>query len=205
MTAEAQRLLVLDQQVWLIGGVRRVAGRASIGLQDLVDDFLRVVRLVMALVADLARFDVQQMARVRRVRTVAQHALATLHRRVDVGLVQAHLVFRVTGVTELVAFAFHGGLGHEPVTQMALFALLLLDDGMNVLHAHVLVGEGLVAGEAIAVAEALLGIRRRPAQDAFRLRLSVRDLEARAEDQQRDADQAAECPSWCRHYRALAR
>ena len=80
MAAEAERLLVLDQEVGLIRSVRRVTCGAAARLQHLVNGLLLVVRLVVALVAQLAGIHVEEVIGVRRVRVVADRALPGLER-----------------------------------------------------------------------------------------------------------------------------
>ena len=175
VTAEAQRLFLLDEEVRLLRSVRRMADGAAVRLDDLVGDLLRVGRLVVALKADLRRFRREQVGGIRGMRVVAQHARPALDGGVDVRLVQPELVLRMAAVTEFVAVLLHDAPGHQAVTQMALVAGVRPDDGMDVLHAQVLARELLVAPAAQAVlpAEALTRGLRVSAERPLLRRLSL--------------------------------
>ena len=84
---------------------------------------------------------------------MASGAFRSLEGRMNGLLVKTDLLFGVAGIANLVALFLQDQLSHQAMPHMAVFALLLLDRRMNVLHPHVLVGELLMAVEAVPPAK----------------------------------------------------
>src|SRR5512132_2274776 len=137
---------------------------------------------------------------------VAEDALSLFNRGMEMRLCQPDLLFRMAAVTQLVAVQLHGPLRDEAMAKMTGLALVFLDDGMDVLHAHVLVGEVLVAAETIAAGKPLsLGLCP-TAECPLPGLLAVRRLQSHAQQDDRAPRQRPERRlSLCRHHFILLR
>src|SRR5574341_1434562 len=158
VTGQTQGHRRLQQEVLLVGAVGRVAGEAALRRRGRVHDLPLVRFFLVAPVAGLAALGLHQVARRGAVRIVAVGAPAALEGRVDVLPVEPDLPPGMTLIAELVALLLHDGLGDQPVPQVARLALVCLHRGMEILHPEVLLGESLVAIEAVLLRE--LGFRR---------------------------------------------
>ena len=86
---------------------------------------------------------------------MAERAVSGLQGRMDVWLCQPYLLLAVAGKAESVARLLQQQLRNYPVTDMAILALLLLDDGVNTLHAEVFFCKFGVAVETVLLHEFL--------------------------------------------------
>ena len=148
VTGEAQRGLRLDEQVGLGGAVGAVADPAPLLLEDGVDHLLLIRLFLVARVARLRAFRLQEMAPLGAVRVVARGAFSRFQDRVDVGLVQPDLLLGMAGVAQFVPVLFQQELGNDPVPEVAIFALPFLHAGVQGLEGEVFLGKLLVAVEA---------------------------------------------------------
>ena len=159
MTAETERRCCFDQQVFFIGTVSQMTGRASLFRLYLMHDLLLVVGLLMTLEARLIPLLLEQMDSRRRVRIVTGNAFPPFQHRMHIRFVQPYFFPAVAGKTDLIAIFFQEKLGDDPVPQVAPFTVLLFDHSMNILHAHVFVSELLVTIEAILAGKPWAGLR----------------------------------------------
>ncbi len=87
------------------------------------------------------------------MRIVAGRAFSAIQRRMKVLFGNPDLFLRVAIEAQVVAVLFQDEFGHDAMPQMAILALFLLDDRMNILHAEVFFSELRVAVETILARE----------------------------------------------------
>jgi hypothetical protein len=124
MAAEAKGDLGLYEEVFLVGTVGEMAGRAAFSLTYLMDYFLFIILLFMTLITSLVPFRFQQVTCLRGMRVVALNTFSILQYRMHIRFVHPDLFFAVAGVADLVA------------------------DGMHIFHRQIFLCEFLVAIEA---------------------------------------------------------
>ena len=134
VTGNTQRDRRLDQQVFFVGSVGEVARLASARGQDFVDGFLLVAFLLVALVAKLGTFRLQEVTRLGGVRVMARGAFPARQCGVNIGLVHPDFLLAVAGVADLVALFLEDQPRNDPVADMALLAFFLLGHGVHIFH-----------------------------------------------------------------------
>jgi hypothetical protein len=149
MAGEAKRGLPSLQEVWLVRTMRKVADLTALPLHRPVTHFLLIIFLLMALIASLLPFRLQQMACLGGMGIMAGRASASLQGGMNVGLVQTYLLFGVAGITDLIPLFFQQKLWDQAMPEVAVLTFFLFDNRMNILHSQILFGEFLMAIQTI--------------------------------------------------------
>jgi hypothetical protein len=87
------------------------------------------------------------------MRVVTRDAALALQSGVDFGDVELHVLDAVAFVAELIPIPLEKQLPDDPVTEVAVLALPVLDDLVDVVFGHVLFNELVVAVQAILLLE----------------------------------------------------
>ena len=149
MAAKAEWSLSLYQKVFLVRTVGKVASGAPFLLEDLMYNFLFEIFLLMALITDFIAFCLQQVFRLGGMGIMTLNAFSPLQHGMNIRLVHPYFIFTVAGIADLISFFLKNQFRYQTVPEMAIFALLLFDRSMYILHCHIFVGKFLVAVEAV--------------------------------------------------------
>jgi hypothetical protein len=121
----------------------------------------REILFLVTFEADLVAFGAQQVRRIGCVRIVAGGARAPRQGRMHSSGVESQVFDAVAFITDLVALLLQEELADNAVSKMAIFALSVLEDFVNVRHRKVLLDGFCVAIQAVFALEfALLRMRR---------------------------------------------
>jgi hypothetical protein len=129
---------------------------ASVGFQNLMDNFLFKDILFVARITGFLALCFEHIPPVRCMRIVAGGAPSFRKRSVYYGLIQPDAVFFVTRKTKLVPYFFEEQFRDHAMPQMALIALLVLHGSMDALHAEVLIRKFRMAVETVLSRKPLL-------------------------------------------------
>lgn len=157
MTSEAKNRFTLYQEIFLIGAMGKMAGCASLCLQDFMNPLLFKGFLFVALIAGFISFRFQQPACLRGVGVMTSNTFALLQNRMNIGFIQPDLLFAVAGEAKIIAIFFQEEFGHDSMAEMAVFALLFFYHGMNIFHSQVFIHKFLVAGYAFLTGKSRFG------------------------------------------------
>ena len=149
VTIKAECRVSFGQEILLVRTVSHVAGSAAILGQDFVHHLFLEVLLFMARITRLVPCRGQQVRPLGRMGVMTGRALSLDKRRMHELLVEFDLFLAMTPKAELVPLLFQEEFRDDAVPQMAIFAFLLFDRRMGILHPHVLVFELLVAVKAL--------------------------------------------------------
>jgi hypothetical protein len=125
-----------------------VAGLAPVLLQYVMDHFVFIFFLAMALITILLAFRFQQVLSLGSVRIVTGNAVPLPDRGVNAFQVQAEFFLAVAGKTDFFPGVLQQQLRHDSMPEMAIFALPLLYACMDGFHGQILLCELLVAIQA---------------------------------------------------------
>jgi hypothetical protein len=138
MARNAELCRCHGEQIRLCRGVCAMALPAAVIFNPVVHDVARIILLLVTLEADRTPLGAQQIRRIRCVRIVARYAGALLEGRVYSLGVESEIFGAVTFETDLVAFLLQQELTHNAVSKVAIFALAILHDFVNIRHRKIL-------------------------------------------------------------------
>lgn len=156
VATKAEDGLPFDEKVPLIRTVGKVARAAPLRSEEgLVDDLLLVLFLPVTGVTNLVCLSPEQVPRRRSMGLMAHGALASREGRMDMGLLKAEFLSRMTRVAEVIALLLEEKFRKETMAKMTRFTSLLLHDGVNLLHPQVAIRELRVTVETVLRGESL--------------------------------------------------
>jgi hypothetical protein len=132
------------EKISLIRTVGEMAVVAGLFYQYLVHHFLFIFFLFVALVTKFTAFSSEKMVRLGCVGIVTSDAFFFFQSGVHYRFVKSYLLFLVAGIAHLIPLLLEYQTWNYSVTEVAFFALLLLDYRVHTFHLEVFIGEGLV-------------------------------------------------------------
>jgi len=144
---------IILEKIGLIRAMGEMTGVAGLFLQDLMNYFLFVVLLVVALVTGLLACRHEEVACLGCVRVVAVGAFSFFQCRMDYRFFKSQGLSFMAGIADLIPRLFEQKLGNDAVPQMAFLAFSLFDYRMDIFHCEVGVGKLRVTVETLLANE----------------------------------------------------
>lgn len=123
----------------------KVADLTALSLYSPVTHLLFIIFLLMALIAGLLPFHLQQMTGLGGMGIMAGRTSTSLQGGMNIGLVQTYLLFGMARITDLIPLFFQQKLWDQAMPEVAVFTFFLFDDKMDILHPQILIGELFMA------------------------------------------------------------